>query len=87
MAGKRWDAMTPRPKYDGGTWWLRVGSAWVSEEGRTTIYLDSYPIPDKEGVVKIMLFEPLDRTQPRPAPKTEAEPRNWSKELDDEIPF
>lgn len=86
MAGKRLDAMTPRPKQDGGTWWLRVGSAWVNDKGQTTVYLDSYPIPDKEGVVKVMLFEPLP-ARPNPQPTRQEGPINWNKTLDDEIPY
>lgn len=88
--GKRFDCSTPRPKSDGtGSWWLRVGSAWQNDNGQITVYLDSYPIPDKDGVVKIMLFEPRPpSTQPgTPAPRQQ-NLQQWGKDdIDDEIPF
>lgn len=93
MANKRMDACTPRPKYGGGTWWHKVGSAVQSEDGKITIYLDSCPLPDKEsGNIKIMLFEQKDRdsdknsqeqTERKPAEKRKT---NTRKD-DDEIPF
>ena len=87
--GKRFNVATPRPKHDGGTFWLRVGSAWQNEKGLITVYLDSYPIPDREGAVKMMLFEPEPNKDPIRTPAREPqEPRRpWNEELDDEIPF
>lgn len=86
--GQRFNVATPRPKHDGGTFWLRIGSAWQNEKGLITVYLDSYPIPDKEGVVKMMLFEPDPRDKPaRGGGREENSPRAWNRELDDDIPF
>lgn len=92
MAYEHKDACTPRPKHGGGTWWHRVGSATVSEDGKIAIYLDSYPVPDEKGAVKIMLFDRKPReeqsggeTQRREAPRKPA-PRT-SRVDDDEIPF
>ena len=88
---KRFDASTPRPKSDGtGSYWVRVGSAFENDKsGLITIYLDAYPVPDKEGIVKIMLFEPRDPAakpaarQQRPEGQTPS--RAWPD--NDEIPF
>lgn len=76
----RFDAMSPRPKKDGGTFWVRVGTAFVGDRG-TQIILDALPIPDAEGRVVINLFEPRDRDAP---------PRQSSRQtadLDDSVPF
>ena len=62
----RFDAMSPRPKKDGGTFWVRVGTAWVGDKG-TQVVLDALPIPDAEGRVVINLFEPRDSQQQRPS--------------------
>lgn len=87
---KRFNVATPKPKYNqpGETWWHRVGSAWQNEKGLITVYLDSYPIPDKDGVVKMMLFEPKDEDRPA-SPKQEParSTKTYAEELDDEIPF
>lgn len=87
MAGKRYDVSTPRPKADGGTFWLRVGSAFTNEQtGLITVFLDSYPVPGPDGKVKMMLFEPRDQ-QPNAQPRQQ-NPQNTPREdLDDDIPF
>lgn len=83
--GKRYEVSTPRPKNDGGTFWLRVGSAFTNDNGLITVYLDSYPIPDREGKVKMMLFEPKPAQQA--GNPTLVHSRTLSEEIDDEIPF
>lgn len=89
--GKRFDACTPRAKRDGGSWWHRVGSAFENDKGLITVYLDSYPVPDADGRVAIMLFEPKDDNQPRQRRDNVSRPdfgsRPLSEDLDDEIPF
>ena len=97
MAGKykRYDACTPRPKHGGGTWWHRVGSAVESEEGKVTIFLDSYPMVDKErGSAVIMLFEPREEREKAESQRDRAEGKSRpaakggkQEEMDDEIPF
>jgi len=60
---KRYDACTPREGRD-KTYWHRVGTFFVGEKDgkeRMTLYLDSYPTPDKDGRVVIMMFEPKPR--------------------------
>jgi len=94
--GKRMECSSPRTARDGKTWWHRVGSAWINDEGLTTIYLDSYPLPDKDGVVKFSLFEPKPRegattqeraTQARGTARGAPQQQPLAEELDDDIPF
>ncbi len=76
----RFNIATPRPKKDGGTYWVNIGTAWVSDKG-TQLVFDALPLPDKEGRVVANLFEPRERdaapTQQRRAPA----------EADDYSPF
>lgn len=60
----RYDAMTPRTKKDGSTFWHRVGTGWAGQKG-IQVVLDSLPIPDAEGRVVINLFEPREPQQQR----------------------
>lgn len=93
--GERYDAMTPRPKGDGGTWWHKVGSAWKNDKGLVTVFLDSVPVPDpdKDNKIVIMLFEPRDPQQSGPSTVSQqsrqsaAPQRSMKEEMDDEIPF
>jgi hypothetical protein len=83
MAGKRWDCITPRPKNDGTSFWVRIGSAFQNDNGKIMVYLDAYPLPDKEGVCKILLSEPRDS-------RPQAEPQNTRplrEAIDDDVPF
>lgn len=95
---KKFDAVTPRPKYkeEGRVWWHRIGSAVENEKGQIAIYLDSVPVPDaKEGKVVIMLFE--QREEDRDNPETRKSTRDAGarsrtekrvSDIDvDEIPF
>ena len=83
--GQRFDVCTPRPKGDGtGSWWHKVGTAWKSDKGLITIYLDSYPVPDPEKSNKavMMLFEQREKEQNGKKTTT------TTKQVDDdEIPF
>jgi hypothetical protein len=81
----RLDAMSPRPKKDGGTFWVRVGTAWVSEKG-TQIVLDALPIPDSEGRVVINLFEPRDRDQAPRQQQSQQRGGYAPAGFDDEVP-
>lgn len=91
MAYEHKDVCTPRPKHSGGTWWHKIGSATVSDDGKITVYLDSYPLPDEKGVVKMMLFErkPREEQTEKPAAPRSAAParRQTTRVDDDEIPF
>ncbi len=99
---KRLDAFSPRPKQDGGTWWHKVGSAWETDKGNITVFLDSVPIPspkpNAEGFnqIVIMLFEPKSDDNTPPGSKTretlaetkgKGKPVGKKKEINDEQPF
>ena len=69
MASVRQDICVPRPKKDGGTFWVKIGTAWISDKG-TQLVFDALPLPDKEGRCVANLFEVRDnnggqRTQQR----------------------
>ena len=87
--GKRFNVSTPKPYSDGSgkTWWLKVGSAWQNDRGLITVYLDSYPTPDKDGVVKMMLFEPDPREQNHQKEPTIDKSMSYQEALSDKIPF
>lgn len=59
----RYDLKSPRPKKDDGTHWHTVGSMWANNNGGFTIILDSLPLPDSEGKVRVVAFEPRDGGQ------------------------
>ena len=78
----RKDIMAPRPKKDGGTYWVKIGTAWENDKG-TQLVFDALPLPDKEGRVVANLFEPR-QGDARPAQKP-AQDSSWD-ELED-APF
>lgn len=68
----RFNIATPRPKKDGGTYWVTIGTAWVSEKG-TQLVFDALPLPDKEGRCVANLFEPRDNSGTRQTVRQPAE--------------
>jgi hypothetical protein len=58
----RKDIMAPRKKKDGGTYWVKIGTAWENEKG-TQLVFDALPLPDNEGRVVANLFEPREPQQ------------------------
>lgn len=79
---KRYDMCSPRPRND-KTFWHRVGTAFENEKG-ITLQFDSLPLPDKEGRVAVMLFEPKDKPAQSRAPERGS---SSASTFDDEIPF
>lgn len=65
MATRR-DICVPRQKKDGGTYWVKIGTAWDGEKG-TQLVFDALPIPDSEGRCVASLFEPRDNDRARSA--------------------
>lgn len=51
--------LCPVPKKDGGTWWMRLGSAFTNKDDSINVYLDAIP---KDG--KFQLRE-LDENELR----------------------
>jgi hypothetical protein len=79
----RLDIMTPRKKKDGGTYWVKIGTAWQSQKGIQLVF-DALPIPDSEGRVVANLFEPRERTG-GPQQTQQREPATVG--IDDDVPF
>lgn len=91
MAYEIRDICTPRAGKDGKTFWHRVGTAFIGDDGKIGGTFDSLPIPDKEGRVSFQLFKRQDKD----APARTAHPAKGMAErkgsapagLDDEVPF
>lgn len=91
---ERLDAMTPRKKKDGGTFWHRVGTAWESEKGINIVF-DSLPLPDDQGRVSVSLFKPRDNNQQGQGQRQQGSNRgggggyqsSYADDLDDSVPF
>jgi hypothetical protein len=66
----RYDVCTPRPKKDGGTFWVKIGTAWQNEKGIQLVF-DALPLPDSEGRCVANLFVPKDKQQQQPQRETE----------------
>lgn len=79
---KRYDICAPRPKKDGGSFWVKIGSAWQSDKVIQLVF-DALPIPDAEGRCVANLFEPKPRDGDS-QPQRQSAPRD---DLDDSIPF
>lgn len=80
---KRYDISTPRPKKDGGSYWVKIGSAWEGDKGIQLVF-DALPIPDSEGRCVANLFEPRPRQQSAEADRRDAYSR--ASDLDDDLP-
>lgn len=75
----RFDVCAPRPKKDGGTFWIKVGTAFKSRNGDGyNVVFDALPLPDKEGRVSVSLFPPKDRQQPA---------NGGGDDLNDQVPW
>jgi len=84
----RYDVSTPISYGNEQTFWQRLGKAFKNEQtGVITVHLNALPICDRDGKVRIMLFEekPEDR-KPSGNSRPSGTPQ-WREELDDEIPF
>lgn len=93
MSNKRYDVLSPRAKKDGGTYWHRVGTAFEGDKG-ISIEFNSLPLPDKEGKVRVSLFEPKEKGDAPdrvPASAGRGSTRRpvmaGGDDMDDEIPF
>lgn len=62
---KKLDVLTPKKwtTKDGEerTFWLRIGSAFPTRGGGTTVQLDALPLPDKEGRCTLLIAEQRER--------------------------
>lgn len=82
MATRR-DICTPRKKSDGGTYWVKIGTAWDSDKG-TQLVFDALPIPDAEGRCVANLFEPKPRDG---GTQGGGRSGSFTDNLDDDPPF
>jgi hypothetical protein len=78
-------ACAPRPGKEGKTFWHRVGTAFVKEDGKIGLLFDSLPLPDKDGRVNVQLFEPKPKDSE--ATQSGAASAQSGQDMDDEIPF
>ena len=88
----RFDSCTPRPKKDGGSYWVKIGTAWQGDKGIQLVF-DALPLQDSEGRCVANLFEPKardDRERSAQGDRQQASNRAQqfiSDDLDDDIPF
>lgn len=80
----RFDISSPRPKKDGGTYWVKIGTAFANEKG-TQLIFDALPLPDKEGRVVANLFPPRDNSGQQRVQQQSGGFDN--SDLDDSVPF
>ena len=88
MANNRFDICTPRPKKDGGSYWVKIGTAWQNDKGIQLVF-DALPIPDADGRCVANLFEPKnDRERSANMDRADARERSrpMADELDDSLP-
>ena len=85
----RFDICTPRPKKDGGSYWVKIGTAWQNDKGIQLVF-DALPIPDSEGRCVANLFEPKQDDRARSAGNDRQQARERSQSYADDtdsIPF
>ncbi len=82
----RFDICTPRPKKDGGSFWVKIGTAWQGDKGIQLVF-DALPIADSEGRCVANLFEPRDNDRARSAGNDRQQAQSRANDLDDSIPF
>ena len=63
----RLDVLSPRPKRNGGTHWIRIGAAFPRDGGGYQLLLDALPLPDADGRCSLLLAEPRDQSAARGA--------------------
>lgn len=83
----RKDICAPRQKRDGGTYWVKIGTAWENEKG-TQLVFDALPIPDAEGRCVANLFEPREPQQQQRGQQTGRSSGygTQTQPIDDEVP-
>lgn len=84
----RFDICTPRAKKDGGSYWVKIGSAWQGDKGIQLVF-DALPIPDAEGRCVANLFEPRSRDDQHKSNfnRSQQGGGRQTADLDDEVPF
>lgn len=85
------DICAPRSGKDGKTYWHKVGTAFVGDDGKIGLKFDSLPLPNDKGEVSAQIFDRQSKDD-RPAhpAKGIAERKAGGRSADlpdDEIPF
>lgn len=82
-------ACAPRPGKEGKTFWHRVGTAFLKDDGKIGLLFDSLPLPDKDGRVNVQLFEPKPKDGDAAQDESQATDKTSrsQRDMDDEIPF
>jgi len=90
----RYDVKCWRETRTGKAYTIRIGSAWVDQNGVTRIELDASPLPNKEGRAIMFLEEPKarngssdDRSDHPAKGIAERKAGGSAGVTDDEIPF
>lgn len=84
---KRFTISSPRPKKDGGTFWVNIGTAWVDEKG-TQLVFDALPLADAEGRTVARLFEPREDNRSGARDRQDSQARAQPQYADDsDTPF
>jgi hypothetical protein len=66
---ERLNVLSPRPRKDGKTYWLAIGTAFKSKDGEGwDVLFDAAPLPDEKGQTKVMLRPFKDKPQGSDAP-------------------
>lgn len=81
---KRMDIMMPRKKKDGGTYWVKIGTAWEGEKGIQLVF-DALPLTDADGRCVANLFEPREARSERQPARHNSQPVGYDD--DDQVPF
>lgn len=76
----RYDLISPRPRKDGKTYWLKVGAGFPRDKGGFSLVFDALPLPDAEGRVTVLMVEPKDDNR-------QAAPQNRDMPDDSDLPF
>jgi hypothetical protein len=73
---------------NGKTYWTKIGSAWPNDKGGFSITLDALPLPNAEGVCRMLVVEPKPRDEaPAQSNSARAKQAMGGAGIDDEIPF
>lgn len=54
---KSFKVLAPIEKTDGGTWWMRVGSAFENKDMSLNLHLYALPTATKNGEIKLQIRE------------------------------
>ena len=72
----------------GKTRWNKIGSAWPNDKGGFSITLDALPLPNAEGVCRMLVVEPKPRDEaPAQSNSARATQARGGAGIDDDMTF